>query len=346
MAYCIFRKQNIHTKAVLQQAYNHQFRFSSPENADKDYEALNDVAVAPEQNYVHAFQRRINELPYYQNHDIRKNAVLAYDIILAYSAEASNWLDKEKWKEDNLKWLYETFGKENVLGVVYHYDEAANIEAGAIHGHAVVVPIDDNGKLNASYYTGSKDHLRQLQDSYAKAMAPHNLERGLKHTAAMHSTVKEFYAKLNDAVYGTPMPERIPGQSTEKYIEKVKDAWRTERAAHLRELRDKDREIMELKAERPTETQKDIRINEMEKRIKEMEESQAGLEHEFGSLENTKNLAHAMRLLNMGIEEHPDDGYATRTSEYAASMIEWAEQRERKKEKDISHDEKSEPPLT
>ncbi len=35
-----------------------------------------------------------------------------------------------------------------------------------------------------------------MQDSYARAMEPFGLERGVKSSVAEHQTVKEFYAKI------------------------------------------------------------------------------------------------------------------------------------------------------
>ena len=92
---------------------------------------------------------------------------------MAYSRKANNWLDVEKWKEDNVKWLESYFGKENVVSVVFHYDEAGRTEGGAIHGHAFVIPVDPSGKVNASYYTNGQAQLSMIQDSYAAAMKGH-----------------------------------------------------------------------------------------------------------------------------------------------------------------------------
>ena len=235
MAYAIMMLKKVKTKAQLRQMYAHQYRTDSPDNADPSLKEKNDIAYpVKSSDFLHAFNERINSLPYYDTHDFRKNGVMAYDIVFEYSADAAGKIDIEKWKQDNITWLKQEFGEENVVSCVYHYDEASYTEQGVVHGHAVVIPVDDKGKVNASYYTGNKDKFAALQDSYAEIMKAHNLERGLRHSAAIHTDIKRFYAQLTNAIYGVPMPERGEHESDMEYIEKMKDAWRTERAAHLK----------------------------------------------------------------------------------------------------------------
>lgn len=328
------RIDKANSTTFLRQMYEHHYRFKEPGNIDKDYEALNDIMVSPEEgDFIEAFYKKLGELDYYKDHSFRKNGVMAYDILFHYSPEAAAWIDKEAWKEDNVKWLNETFGKENVISVVYHYDEAGYTEAGAIHGHAVVIPVDGDGKISASHYTGNRGKMVELQDSYARAMEPHKLERGIRLSTAKHNPPKRFYAKLDNAIYGTPMPERIPGEHAEKYTERVKDAWRTERAAHVRELRDKDREILEIKSVYKSDSEKDRFISRLQSQMEKYDDEKQEMEREFGSMSNAKDLAHAMRLLNSGIEGYPDDTLANRTADNAAKLIEWAENEEKKKEK-------------
>ena len=45
------------------------------------------------------------------------------------------------------------------------------------------------------------------------------------------------------------MPVRNPGENYRRYIDRLKDAWRDERAAHVRELKEKDREITEIRSQ-------------------------------------------------------------------------------------------------
>ena len=334
MNYCIFRFNKIKSYSMMRQGYDHHFRFAEPLNVDKEYEALNDHRVTPDGDYVSRFHERLNELDYYKDHHFRKNGVMAYDILLAYSPTAAGKIDLEKWKQDNVEWLNKTFGKENVMGVVYHYDEAGFTEGGTIHGHAAVIPVDDAGKINASFYTGDKIKVSELQDKYAEAMKVHGLERGIEQSLSRHETPKRFYAKLEDAVYGVPMPARMPGESAEKYVERVKDAWKTERAAHVREMRDKNREMVEIRSHYRDETDKDRVIKSLKGKLEKYRESDRELIHEFGSRQEAVQLAKTMKLLNEGIENHPDTEKATKIANDAIHLISWVEKERRKKIKD------------
>lgn len=331
MAYCVFLFEKANSFSVLRQMYNHHYRISDVPNADKERKELNDERIKPEGDYVQAFRKKLSELNYYRDHEFRKNGVMAYDIVLTYSASAVGNLDVEKWKEKNIEWLQNTFGRQNVISVVYHYDEAAYTEKGVLHGHAVVIPVDDKGKINASYYTGSKEKISMLQDSYALTMKPLGLERGLRQTPAQHKTIRHFYTDLNNAVYGVDMPERDTGESPEKYVERVKDAWRTERAAHLREVLEKNREIELAKAKYRTDPDKDKLIDALNSNVHKFEENEAELIHEFGSRENALNLARTMRLFNQGITNYPDIETASEIANGARKIIAWAEDKERKR---------------
>ena len=341
MAYAILMMKKIKTKAQLQQAYEHHYREEQPINADPELKDQNDIVIpVAEGNYVKAFNKRKSELEYYDDHTFRKDGVKAIDIVFEYSAEASQWLDTEKWKEDNVKWLEDTFGKENVMSVVYHYDEASYTEQGMVHGHAVVIPVDDKGAINCSYYMGKKEDLRNLQDSYAKAMEVHKLERGINHSGAYHQDVKRFYQKLTNAIYGVPMPAQEPGESDKEYIEKLKDAWRTERSAHVKELQDKDRENLEVKAQYKPDPEL-IRHNAyLENEVEKYKDRDDQLVREFGSMDGMISQARAMKLLNEYIEEYPDANKAGKLSGDIVDAIDWQERENQRKRQKIRTEEK------
>lgn len=331
MAYCVFRFEKASSASVLRQMYNHHYRISDVPNADKDRKEFNDERIRPEGDYVQAFREKLRDLDYYRDHDFRKNGVMAYDIVLTYSASAVGSLDVEKWKEKNIEWLQQTFGENNVVSVVFHYDEAAYTEKGVVHGHAVVIPVDDKGKINAYHYTGSREKISILQDSYALAMKPLGLERGLRQMPMQHKTIRHFYADLNNAIYGVDIPERNSGETPEKYVERVKEAWKTERAAHLRELLEKNREIELVQSKYRADQDKDKLIDSLNVSVQRYEENEAELIHEFGSRENAVNLARTMRLFNQGITNYPDIEKASEVADGARKIIAWAEDKERKR---------------
>lgn len=332
-AYAIFSTQKVHSKTLLRQMYEHHYRIKDCPNADKDMKEENDYRVVPKGDFIQAFDKRLQELDYYKTHNFRSNGVMGYDCLMAYSRKANNWLDVEKWKEDNVKWLESYFGKENVVSVVFHYDEAGRTEGGAIHGHAFVIPVDPSGKVNASYYTNGQAKLSMIQDSYAAAMKGHRLERGIEKTPAHHSPPKRFYKELHNAVYGTEMPVRNPGENYSSYIDRLKDAWRDERAAHVRELKEKDREITEIRSQYRPDPDKDRLITSLTRKVDAYREKEEQMVREFGSSNGAVRLARTMKLLNEGIEHYPDTETAAKVSDDAVRLIAWAEEQAKKKER-------------
>jgi len=133
----------------------------------------------------------------------RPDAVLCLEHVLTASKEFFADGDSGRlaaWRDAAMEWLRDTYGRENVVAAVLHRDEITP------HVQAVVVPIDERDHLNAKNWTGGREKLGALQDSYARAMEPLGLERGVKGSVADHQTVKEFYAKIEEP---TPAPELV-----------------------------------------------------------------------------------------------------------------------------------------
>ncbi len=133
----------------------------------------------------------------------RPDAVLCLEHVLTASKEFFADGDSGRlaaWRDAAMEWLRDTYGRENVVAAVLHRDEITP------HVQAVVVPIDERDHLNAKNWTGGREKLGALQDSYARAMEPLGLERGVRGSVADHQTVKEFYAKIEEP---TPAPEIV-----------------------------------------------------------------------------------------------------------------------------------------
>ena len=149
-------------------------------------------------------EKRIAE-GYTAKRKIRANTVRELDVMLTGSNERMNEMQPDElknWFNDNYKWTCERFGKANVVGFALHLDEATP------HIHATIVPLTDDGRLSAKELLNGKDrkaprgeHLRLMQDSYAEAMDPYGLSRGIsaEATQVKHTTTKEYYRELNAA---------------------------------------------------------------------------------------------------------------------------------------------------
>ena len=339
MGYCVMVMSKIKTMKDLAAAYNHDYRVNDTYNADKDKKHLNHALVeAPEDGYLGALRDKVKSLDYYKDHDLRKNGVHALELVLSFSREDMDKVDLEQWEKDNADWVRKTFNAnpekygDNLVSLVFHYDETGNV-----HGHAIIIPVDDKGKINASYYLkgehGSKQRLSEMQTSYANAMKKHGLTRGITGSKASHEDIKRFYTKLNDAVFGVKLPSRQPGDTDRSYLDKVIDAWRTERAAHLRELYEKDREITELKSTYLTYDEKDRKIEILEKENKKLKEDLLGFEREFGSAEKGYELAGMMSKIYEGLANLEDAEKAKELSGDIMDLIRIAEDGRKKSRK-------------
>lgn len=87
--------------------------------------------------------------------------------------------------------------------MVYHADEAGNV-----HCHALVIPINEKGHLSARSFVNESKEMTKLQDTYAKAMEKVGLERGQKGSIATHKNIRRLYADLNRLLENIPEPEK------------------------------------------------------------------------------------------------------------------------------------------
>lgn len=215
--------------------YKHNYRKVYVENANQLLEYKNEELVHLVNNkgetctYKEAFEERIKSLEYYKTHKYRSDAVLGYEVLTTFSRDDE--IDIEVWKKMNVAWLEKTFnvapdGKPNVKSVVYHADEAGNV-----HCHAYIIPIDPRGRLNAKHFTGSRKILQDLQNSYAFCMKELGLERGLENGQAKHKDIKKFYAELNHAML---LSEAKKAQSGYEYYLQFMEEIKTEKAARLK----------------------------------------------------------------------------------------------------------------
>lgn len=121
--------------------------------------------------------------------NIRSNAVYAIEIVMTASPSyfRADVLDWGGFEEPKLRafvklateWSKSYFN-DNLISMTLHLDQATP------HIHTLVVPLLD-GKLNCRELYGRKARLKQLQVSYADALAPLGLERGTPEKGVKHT---------------------------------------------------------------------------------------------------------------------------------------------------------------
>ncbi len=211
----------------------HIERTVSPANADPERTYLNKEFIKfPDgvDNRTQAIQHRI------ENSGIKRkishNQVRALQIMLSGTPEDMQRIQNtgklDEWCKDNIEWLQDTFGKDNLVSAVLHLDEKTP------HIHATVVPIvigerrkskESNKKENKQNQdvqesdkpeSGKKayrkknpnaarlcaddimtrENLEHFQNTYAEKMNKYGLQRGIKGSDARHITTPQYYRDL------------------------------------------------------------------------------------------------------------------------------------------------------
>ncbi|MDO7854434.1 MobV family relaxase [Hymenobacter convexus] len=192
MPYAILRINKLKNLGTATSATQHNYRQQDTPNADPAWADSNQEYLNLERrNYWTLANERIAELHLPR---LRSDAVRAVEVLLTASPEGfrrdadGRALDVRgtPWVQDNLDFLHQRFGKNNVVSFTLHQDEVTP------HVHAVVVPVTADGRLS-SRDVFSPSSLRQLQTDYGKVMEPHGLERGIRYSTALHEDVRRHY---------------------------------------------------------------------------------------------------------------------------------------------------------
>ena len=194
----------------------HIERTIHPKNADASRTHLNKEMIA----YPEGIKNRTSSIQYrLDNANLKRkigtNQVRAIRIMLSGTHETMKEIEKNKqldnWCKDNLDWIKETFGEENLVSAVLHMDEKTP------HLHATIVPIvtgerrkakkDSNPLIykkknsNANRLCAddimARNKLKHYQNTYATAMAKYGLRRGIEGSEAKHISTAEYYRNLH-----------------------------------------------------------------------------------------------------------------------------------------------------
>jgi hypothetical protein len=184
-------------QANLAGSEHHTNRTRATPNADATKSNLRLMDAGETMSLTDLVRSRIGPQP------IRKNAVLCVEMLLTASPEYFRPDDPGnagEWRSDRLEqfqwavqdWLTQTYG-DRIVRAELHLDEATP------HIHAYLVPLDERGKLNCRGLFGDRAKLSQFQDSYAKALEPLGLSRGIRGSRATYTQVKEYYAAVTQS---------------------------------------------------------------------------------------------------------------------------------------------------
>ena len=192
--FTVLRIQKLKTWGAIGGSGKHNQRERETPNADAARTAENRTVVgSADSDSVAQVKEAIG------TQRIRKNAVLGVEMLLSASPEYFRPGQTEKageydahrlnsWVDASTQWLQERYGNR-VVKAVLHLDEATP------HIHALLVPLDDTGKLNCrALFGGSRHTLSLLQTDYADAVKSLGITRGIENSRATHQKVSQFYS--------------------------------------------------------------------------------------------------------------------------------------------------------
>jgi archaellum component FlaC len=260
----------------------HIERTVQPGNADPERKELNKEFITfPDEveNRTQAIQYRIEHAGITRK--IRENQVRALQVMLSGTPEDMQRLQLtgklDEWSKDNIEWLQDTFGKDNLVSAVLHLDEKTP------HIHATVVPVvqgerrkakqeENNGKKKyrkkpkdtvrlCADDVMTRDNLERFQDTYAEKMRKYGLERGIKGSDARHISTPQYYREL--FAQNEDLKENIECLQEEKQevYEKVRDMY-----DRKDEAREKFLNMHEYTQQKETE------ISDLETRIEQLKQ--------------------------------------------------------------------------
>ena len=152
-----------------------------------------------------------------------------------------------EWCQDSIRYLYDTFGWENVVSAHLHMDEKTP------HIHASVVPIvtGERRKAKKEQANGKRKYRKKANtvrlcaddlfnrqtlisyhDGYAKVMAKYGLQRGVRGSEARHTTTTQYYRelkKMNDALEMESKRLQEQKAEAEQELKQVKSEIRTDK---------------------------------------------------------------------------------------------------------------------
>ncbi|MCM1150972.1 MAG: plasmid recombination protein [Alistipes sp.] len=252
MGYVVFHMQK--ARGTDSGTSAHIERKIKPANADEGRTHLNRQLVeypAGIRTRTQAIQYRLETAGLTRK--IGKNQVRAIRIILSGSPDEMQRIVREgrldEWCTDNMKYLAETFGKENIVSADLHLDEKSP------HIHATLVPIvtterkrkKQEKRVTKRYRTKSASRprlcadevmsrvkLKEYQDTYAAAMAKYSLQRGIEGSEARHIDITQFYREVK------AMTDTLKADITELQKQKAtvqEDLNRAKKEVHTEKLK-------------------------------------------------------------------------------------------------------------
>ena len=220
MSFAILRISKLKHFGNIGGSLAHNYRDRETHNADSDLSVMNEHSLENSEAVKNAITARLPEKR-------RSDAVLCIEHLITASPEWSGWgtNQEREFFEKSKEWLKNKYGAENVIATTIHRDETTP------HLVAYVVPLDEEtGRLNCKKWLGGRAKISNMQTEFAKEVKEFGLDRGVEGSKSRHTSIKEYYAKVNEAENKPAINFEMPNfpkselfESKEKYAERVVD---------------------------------------------------------------------------------------------------------------------------
>ena len=312
------------TMSSMTKSYNHNYRrftigSTSP---GKLYDNFNNVqldkvnldkeliSTYDGRDYAKVWRDKFNNMEFYKTNTLRKDAVRGLEFLLTMSHDMADKVNIDDWTAANVKWLQQTFGKENVESAMLHLDEATP------HIHAFVLPILDK-RFCAKLILGSPSKLRQMQNGYAKAMEPFGLDRGITGSHAKHEHIKYLHGEINSIVI-----------KAQKLMKIRKNALGLAESIHQYATRISSF-VEELMIRLHSLEKENKRLKQIQKQIIEKDKYYSNIQN---NIENNKEIAiKAQKWMNIEkiMKNHPEQKVRSSYEKYVEVANKWCDKYER-----------------
>lgn len=181
-----FQKYKLGSVANIERHQRHRNRLRNRAHPERETE--NRTWKRYEETMTQTVRKAIKAQEQATGRKVRKDANVLCELVLTFSPEMEERVNLPEWVRANFAWVRDTFGMGKMIRADLNRDEATT------HLHCFVIMTDENGRFNSSRFFNKKKQIIELQDSYAKAMSPFGLERGLskEETGAIHQTLNEW----------------------------------------------------------------------------------------------------------------------------------------------------------
>lgn len=175
MAFAIIKMMTYNTCVSMRFVNDEEKRKRTYDDIDTEKSHLN-KNLTEHNNYVKMYHDTIKKSEYYTKKDKygrthKEPKVKALGFIATFSPEAKEHIDLDQWVATNKEYFENKF-KGCPISISLHMDQTTP------HLHVFVIPVTEKGKISKTQFINGKKDMVQLQDEYAKAMQPFDLQRG------------------------------------------------------------------------------------------------------------------------------------------------------------------------